>query len=380
MRLKSLNYSQFAGQPTEWYLSGLELEDINLLVGKNASGKSRTVNIINGLANLLSRNTKLIFASGSYDAVFEMDGKNLRYILEYQDYKVISEKFILGDRELLDRGKGGFGKIQAQKADLWMDFQAPENELAAVVRQDSVQHPFFADLLNWAGSVYYYPFGTPLGRDSFLVESKQQIKSSFDARNHERVVEIFRQGFKEYGESFRLPIMSEMNSLDYALEDISVQEIPNIELRGGPPIGPLLGLCVKEKSLRGPTYQHDMSQGMFRALSVLIQITYAEMSKMPNAVLIDDIGEGLDFDRSCKLINILMEKAKKSHVQLVMATNDRFVMNAVPLQFWSVLRRRGNDTEVLNYSNSKERFDEFKFTGMNNFDFFATDFLSERNE
>jgi hypothetical protein len=60
-----------------------------------------------------------------------------------------------------------------------------------------------------------------------------------------------------------------------------------------------------------------------------------------------------------------------------MATNDRFVMNAVPLQYWSVLRRHGGGAEVLNYENSKAKFDEFKFTGMNNFDFFATDFLSE---
>jgi len=101
------------------------------------------------------------------------------------------------------------------------------------------------------------------------------------------------------------------------------------------------------------------------------------LSKMPSAVLIDDIGEGLDFDRSCKLIKVLIKKAEESRVQLIMATNDRFVMNVVPLQYWSVLQRHGGGSKVLNYDNARARFDEFKFTGMNNFDFFATDFLSD---
>jgi hypothetical protein len=32
---------------------------------------------------------------------------------------------------------------------------------------------------------------------------------------------------------------------------------------------------------------------------------------------------------------------------------------------------------VYNYANSRALFDEFKFTGLNNFDFLATDFVEE---
>ena len=45
MILKSLNYAQYEGQPKQWRLLHLELGNINLLVGKNASGKSRTLNV-----------------------------------------------------------------------------------------------------------------------------------------------------------------------------------------------------------------------------------------------------------------------------------------------------------------------------------------------
>ena len=60
-----------------------------------------------------------------------------------------------------------------------------------------------------------------------------------------------------------------------------------------------------------------------------------------------------------------------------MATNDRFVMNTVPLDAWTVLRRVGRKIRVYSYENSRMRFDEFKFTGMNNFDFFALNFLDD---
>jgi hypothetical protein len=170
--------------------------------------------------------------------------------------------------------------------------------------------------------------------------------------------------------------MKDMDRIGYPLSDINVQA-PSSIIIGGTLPGPVMGLCVQEKALAGVTEQIDMSQGMFRALSVIIQITYARMSNTANSILIDDIGEGLDFERSCELIRLLIEKATQSKVQLIIATNDRFVMNTVPLESWSVLQRSGGDSRVFNYVNSKTKFDEFKFTGMNNFDFFATDFLSE---
>ena len=123
-----------------------------------------------------------------------------------------------------------------------------------------------------------------------------------------------------------------------------------------------------------------MSQGMFRALSLIIQTVYAELTSDSGCVIIDDIGEGLDHERSTKLIHVLMDRAKKSDVQLIMATNDRFVMNAVPLEAWSCLRRTPGGCEVPNYENSQALFDEFRLTGLNNFDFLATKFLSTENQ
>lgn len=377
MKLNTLDYAQHERQPKQWRLIGLSLSDVNLLVGKNATGKSRTLNVINGLAKLLSRTTNLGYISGNFDAVFDNDGHILNYVLHYEQSKIVLERFVVDGTVRLERGIGGVGTIWAEKKGESMEFQAPEDQLAAVVRQDTIQHSFLAPLQLWARSLYHYPFGTPLGQDRFAILVKDP--QPFDPKDSGKVIEIFRRGLEEHGELFKKSIMQDMDRIGYPLNDIGVQPPSSVTI-AGPFLGPIVGLFVHEKSLDGETDQTDMSQGMFRALSVIIQITYSQMSNTASSILIDDIGEGLDFERSCELIRLLIDKATRSKVQLIIATNDRFVMNTVPLESWSVLQRSGGDSRVFNYANSKAKFDEFKFTGMNNFDFFATDFLTERNQ
>ena len=111
--------------------------------------------------------------------------------------------------------------------------------------------------------------------------------------------------------------------------------------------------------------------GMYRALALLINLNFTVKSGQPASVIVDDIGEGLDFERSMALIKLLIKKCKRKNIQLLMATNDRFVMNEVELRYWHVVHRTGNHVKILDYQNSKKRFDDFKFLGLSNFDFFS---------
>ena len=64
MQLKEIKFSRFKGQPNEWSVEGrpqngefgqwLSFDKITLITGKNASGKSRTVDAIRHIADLLS--------------------------------------------------------------------------------------------------------------------------------------------------------------------------------------------------------------------------------------------------------------------------------------------------------------------------------------
>ena len=66
MHLSSIKYSEFRGQDIEWNLETVELGRVNLLVGRNATGKSRFISIIANLSNALADRPKRPTVNGTY--------------------------------------------------------------------------------------------------------------------------------------------------------------------------------------------------------------------------------------------------------------------------------------------------------------------------
>lgn len=373
MRLKSIEYTERNDAPEQWTVRGLTLGDINLLVGKNASGKSRILNLIHNLARSISGLRDL--RNGHFHACFQDGDAEMVYELEVENEKVLREILTRDGKPLLDRGSGGQGEIFAVKENRQIEFQTPEHQLAVSARRDTLQHPFFEPLHRWASSLYHYAFGTSLGKEKLAVFVQGNGQNdAFDPKDSSQVVGIFSRGKKEFGDDFITSVVADFKAIGYPIEEVGLQPPQGFKFVGLVP-GELAGIYVKEADLPGRTDQLSMSQGMFRALSIVVQVNYCVLADTPSCILIDDIGEGLDFERSCNLIEVLMAKARSSAVQLLMATNDRFVMNRVPLETWSVLDRQGSAVQIRNYANSKDIFDDFKFTGLNNFDFLAFDYL-----
>ena len=73
MRLISVKFSEFEGETQEWTLEGLTLGSTNLIVGKNATGKSRSLNIISALSRHLA-GLQAPTISAKYEVVFK-DGE-----------------------------------------------------------------------------------------------------------------------------------------------------------------------------------------------------------------------------------------------------------------------------------------------------------------
>jgi len=374
MRLKSINYSQYHGTEREWSLTGLTLGPVNLVVGKNATGKSRTLHIINGLAHLLSGKKKPNeLTTGSYYTTFEHDGRVLHYTLEIQNRAVTKEVFKDGERVLMERGAGGEGKIFHEQEQRDFDFQSPESECAVATRVDKIQHRFLEPLAEWGAGVRHYECGGTMGRPVIALLVKDGPPP--DPTDANAVIALFLKAEKDFPVTFTEAVRNDMNEIGYDVEDIGVMTPTDVQILTPTyaPVSPVI-LYVKERDLPTVTQQTDMSQGMFRALAVIIHLNYAVIASRPHCIIIDDIGEGLDFDRSLGLIEAVQRRTAESDVQLLMATNDRFVMNNVPLTAWSVLRRSGGRVRVMNYGNSKCIFDDFKFTGLSNFSFLEMDF------
>ncbi len=368
MKLTSFSFSEHENSNRFWELKEANFGKINLIVGKNASGKSRTLNVIHGLSRLLNGSKKSLFETGSFKTVFETDqGKKYSYDLTLKDFEVHSELFKVSRTTVLKREADGKGTLNADQLKQTMAIQSPKDEIVALTRRDRIQHPYLDELHKWATAVQLYKFGTPLGQDVvYMFEGgpSEQDQSG----DPSAVVSTYKNGIEEFGEEFSNKIVQDLNSIGYNCESAGLITDEKINIKGIP----AAILYVKEKDLDTETKQLEMSRGMFRAFSIIIQMNYSIKSGKHSCILIDDIGEGLDYERSSKLIELLIDMVNENNFQLIMTSNDRFVMNHVPLEYWSVMIREGHEVRFVNNLNAREKFEEFELMGLSNFDFFAS--------
>lgn len=55
-------------------------------------------------------------------------------------------------------------------------------------------------------------------------------------------------------------------------------------------------------------------------------------------------------------------------------------MDVVDLKYWNILQRKGDKVTAINIYNSPELFEDFEFTGLNNFDLFSSDFIARHKK
>ncbi len=376
MKLTSIQYSQHDSTPEAWQLEKCVLNDINLVVGKNATGKTRMLNVIVELSNLLSGDMLPGNSLGNFTAVFDNKGVEMIYHLTLQN-EVTHEQLQQGDTLLLSREANGRGQIFAVALNKYIDFQLPTNELM-VRRRDLLQYPFLEDLYHWGKATRHFQFGTAMGQNTLPIFMAEELeKKEPNLKDFRQVVAVFRKGEMEYGKDYRQRIIVDMKQIGYELEDLSIQPLKlDRELfrdNGQPAVA--YGIQVKERNLTGITPHLQISSGMFRALSLFIQVNYSLLASLPSCIIIDDIGEGLDYTRATDLIELLIRKVEGTHIQLMMSTNDQFVMDAIPLKYWLVIQRLAGSAKIYSYGNSQPLFENFRFTGLGNFDFFSSNYF-----
>ena len=379
MKLLKLNYNQFKNTDREWNLKDCSFDKFNLVVGKNSSGKSKTLNVIFNLAQGIAGRRNYLHES-EYEFIFETERKQIAYSVVKSSRAIESEIFRVDGKELLTRRNDGSGKIWAEKIEQNLEFQIPTVLSAVHAKRDKLQHPFLEPLIQWAEEVSIFRFGTELGKDRVLIKNNKVVQESNS--NHDQILmedlpsQYFFKGRDEYNSTFIQNIIQDMRIIGFPLEDVDSGSPFSIVINqplGGEPVS----LLFKEERVKSKFDQFDVSQGMFRAFSLLSYVQYMKLKNASNTILIDDIGEGLDFERSKNLIQRIEEVSRDANFQVIMTSNDRYVMNAVNIKNWSIVVRNGHEIHFVNYQNSKGQFDDFTQLGLSNFDFFSGNFFEK---
>jgi predicted ATPase len=354
MKLIEIKYSNTnAAHFNDWYLSDLSLTDFNLIIGENAVGKSRTVQLISSFAKMVSENFMYF---GKWTLTFSKTNKSfIVYDLEI-DNGVKSEKITINNKTVLDRS-GNRTEIYSETAKKSIKINPPDDRLVLHVRRDKDEFPYFEDLINWAKQVHGFKFGN-ITPHTLLIDKKADRLTSVD-----EIPSLLEElAPKEYDE-----IIKQFNSLGYELEKIVVNKDE---------IG--TKIAVFQKGLTSGLKQEQLSQGMFRSLCLIIFMHYLLTKNNVSTIIVDDFCEGLDYNRAIKLGKLIVEKFANSNIQFIATTNDSFLMNVIDIKYWNILVREGSTVRSFNYQNSKDIFDDFKMSGLSNFYLFSSDFLTQK--
>lgn len=369
MILKSLKYSHQKGHSYEWTLSDkddnpVEFGNTNLIVGKNAAGKSRTLTAIAEIANVLSLKKNINsfkLTDWTFDLILKEDQDLYQYNISVFGDKIVDEILIINGKEKVNRREN---KIYSEVKKDFQELEISDKEVFISLKNDQENYPYLSEIFEWSNALRRFTFTNQYEKSHLLhADDLDLSQSRIDPDN---VILLFHDGERLFGERFIESVISDMKRLDYHLEEIGLDYT-----QGG------VGISVHEHEIQNSVLQTEMSQGMFRALAFIIQLNIALLSKVSVCLLIDDLGEGLDFSRSKSLIDLLIHKINNSDIQLFITTNDRYIMNAIPIRYWSILERQPKKSKFYNYSNSKENFEDFKYTGLSNFDFLATNFYRD---
>lgn len=347
MRIKELTYKWM-----NWSVSGLQFDRVNLIVGKNAVGKSKTIAVLNLLVDIiLQRKEASIYDSVSYKVVFAVDEHSeLIYEFTYANGLVVLESLKDNkEREYIFRNPSQtklYGEV----------VNPPSNKLAISVRRDVVFYPQIEDIFAWAEQYCSVQFNaiTP------------SIVNGVSSMNLMPYRESLISMFELLDEKARRGIIEDMNDLGYPIEKLDVTKLTNLKI-----------LNVKEKGVAMVLWEDALSTGMLRALYLLVFVYYisARIEK-GKTIVIDDFCEGVDYDRSIKLGKYLYQFCLINGIQLITASNDNFLMDVVDTKYWNILQRNGDAVTAINIHNNPELFDKFDFTGLSNFDLFSSDFIA----
>ena len=236
-------------------------------------------------------------------------------------------------------------------------------------------------LAEWAENCEFFSFSTSFGNNELLSMAALQAQALSNDPRGKNLIKSYIQAFEQFGDPFDKAILRDMKSLGYNLVDVQAVDIRSVHPELNIP-EPVLGICVTERQAENKKKYRDlklsqlqMSQGMYRALSLIIHLNIVTMSKRPTLLLVDDIGEGLDYERSTSIIDLLIKHSGKSIHQVIMTSNDRFVMNSVPLKYWTIFVRTVGVVRAFTSRSHPKEFKDFEYMGLSNFDFFKSNKL-----
>lgn len=338
--------TSFKYREKDWELSEIvPLGIVNLLVGRNATGKTRTIKAIYDVTSFLQMKGVAVPKSFESSLSFKYADSGLTYSFKIDDGVVVKENLIVNGEIIIKRSKSS-AKYRVET------INPPDDKLIVQIRRDRKLYPEIENIISWAEGVTYVscsdinPY-TVLGTGKFLNPySFSELVEKLSSKDKKQVLSnAGKLGFA----------ITELGTIDTGSDLHLVQ--------------------LKEKGITSRMIDMQLSSGMMRTLYLLCFMAAVKHDNRLSLLLIDDMSEGLDYRRSIDLGKLIFDDCKSQDFQLITSSNDAFLMDIVDISEWQVLRRDKNKVSVINKASHPELFRQFQMTGLSNFDLFSSDFI-----
>ena len=322
MILSEFTYREFSG----WHVEKLRLNHQNLIVGLNSVGKSRTISAIGQVASFIKGD---VDSQNDFSCSLLLEnGSRLEYSFKVVSGQVTAEDLKKDEMSLIHR--------DMSSAKMYDDdmVSPPESKLLIQVRRDTKRFPEIEEIIQWAEHTSLFVFSnittSPNSLSPYVISKEPLLPVMFGSISGDQ-----QEMLKGY-----------MQELGYDVKDIKDYEMPS----------GAKSLHIYEEGIKMALRPFDLSNGMFRVLCVLLYMIYSSTLSEARCLVIDDMREGLDYMRSTKLGRIVFDYCARNRIQLIVTSNDCFLMDAVDLQHWNILQREGNLVYGINGYNSPELF------------------------
>lgn len=345
MLLSSFSYKTSGWELVE--MSSLHLT--NLLVGKNASGKTRTIKALQSVTSYLQTAPMVPSAVSFKTRLSFVEPGDEAWVLSYE-FDVANGKV---QKEVLSVCGNMLVKRDQNRALFNGEIINPPNDkLTVQVRRDREAYPEIEKLMTWAEGVVAISCS-----DIIPLTLLRGLMGRTNPLSFGKLVKALTKEERKH-------VLITAKRLGYNLVEIAPFDAgSDLEL-----------VAVKERFTQTTLLDFQLSSGMLRVLYILCFLQYIKHGRN-SILLIDDLGEGLDYNRVTLLGQMVYEECEDANLQLIASSNDSFLMDVVDISKWQILRRAHSKLSVLNQTNSPALFREFRMTGLSNFDLFSSDFI-----
>ena len=229
----------------------VNLQEVNLLVGKNAVGKSKTVRALGNVLLYLMQLSERISVSDVFRCKLLFEDKDgfISYEFQLSKSNVVYES-------LTANGETRLYRNESETHLCGEPINPPSNKLTLHVRRDVLQYPFIEKIMLWAEHACGLCFNEiEIGGDNdmpfYILGQRQTLFEMVKSLPEESIQQV----------------VSQAHGLGYPILQIELLEHgSNLKM-----------VLFHEENVKSPIFGSLMSKGMYRALYLLIYAQYLSL-------------------------------------------------------------------------------------------------------